>query len=1562
MFTKSKKNSLKKILSVATLSALLLTTVPEGIIVRAATTTSATQVTTSNATFTLRNDTLEIKKGSDVLDLQACDSEILKVNYKPNGKESEDTLVLDPDKKWQGGNITSYDLNSDPVVIKTSKMIVKISKSDLSISVYNSSNGLLVKQSSLPSNKTLTLSHNSNENFYGIAAEGNTRVNDSTLRKGDNKVSAGSQGHGGAPFAWTTSGYGILVDSDGGVINVGDTSLSYKDISKTDTEYYLMVGNPTEILQAEAKVSGTSPMFPKWATGFTNTQWGWPEEDGTAEEQLKKVIDTYRSKEIPIDNFCLDFDWKNWGNGVDYGEFSWNAKNFPSAPSGNLKAYMDSKGVKLTGIMKPRLFLGTQEEKDMDANGWWLNNNIVNDYCAKKNVKQVDFSKADLRKWWWKQTQKSFDLGIVGFWNDEVDFDNGFGNFDGLNMQRAIYEGQSAYTNKQRVWSINRNYYTGAQRYGYGLWSGDIGSGFDTMKLQKNKLIGAINLGEAKWGMDTGGFTANPESDENYARWVQFSAFTPIFRVHGKDITDGGKVRYPWAYGQTAEAACKNVMQLRYKLIPYIYKYDNQAYENGVGLVKTLMMAYPNDPNTATDTDAWMFGDYLLVSPVLDKGQTSKSIYLPKGTWIDYFKGTTYSGGKTIDYDVDSKTWSDVPLFIKQGAIIPSQDYENYVGEKKMTNIYVDCFPDSKKTTFDYYDDDGNSTSYKEGNYFRQKFTLSRNDKWTGVKFTTGSKEGSFTPDVKYYIVKLHVKQNGAPTINGNTPSKYNSLEALKSANGEGYALGSDVYGTTVYVKVEAGKLKTVEAPCTFLESEEQTATIYGRSSDTSGILQYSLDGGATWKSHGTMTSSNDTCGYLKGSITYKLTSNTPVKVRYKDSTGYKPSSKGIVLNDEDADTFTINKDGSISVGKPQLQTSNIYLQTNTNVDKVIFQYKGESNTWSDKITLTPQYDVSGHFATSISYPVDVTSNKVRYSLDGGATWKPSESGAAIGTGDYTNNSSYNLVAGKPKWDNIVVIYYNCNSGFAKPYIHYRAAGGTWTAAPGVLMSSSEYDGYAKAILNIKDAMQAEVCFNNGGGSWDNNGGSNYLFNPGVITFDKGTVTSGHPNVKKVLTVLSNIQGGSFTSEQTITLQPSIEGAAIYYTLDGSEPTTSSKKYTAPIKLSKTTTIKAIAVGSEGTSKVFSETYKFIDPAEDCMIYCEKPSGWGSLKAYIYNDETSQVRVLSAWPGSEMTDEGNGLYSFTLQGWEGNAYVIFTDGRNQTPGSREKGFLIKSGESKIYKDGKWSDYTVKKNPVISASVEDCEFEKPFDLILNAENCSEATYKINNGNAIKYTNGKSILIGENAKYGDVITVKLYGTNGEKEVNKTYTYKCVKQEEIKLKITDLKTNVSSIEVGKSVKITANAQGDNVKYKFSVRKNGVEKVIRSFKEKNSVIWKPMEPGKYTIICKAKNDKEEDSKEIQFNVQDKTELKIINAGTNLQSPQKVKTSIKLGMEATGKGTLLYRFVVLRDGKCDYVRGYTKTNYTKWKPTEAGTYVIYYKVKDSTGAEVTKTINYVIK
>lgn len=740
----------------------------------------------------VNNDTLTISVGSDQLIVQACKPEILRVDYQPSGKSSADTQVIDPNKTWTTGNIASIDTVSDPMVVTTNKMIVKISKSPCRISVYNFSNKLLIQEQSAGGvySGGVKLSHDSTDNFYGIGEDG------SVLKNNGGSVYAGNQGHSGAPFVWSNNGYGVLVDSDGGKFSIASTTLEFSSVSKTDTEFYIMVGKPAEIMSALAEISGKPPMFPKWAMGFTNTEWG------ITESELTSIVDTYRSKQIPIDNYCLDFDWKKWGED-NYGDFIWNTTKFPSSTSGTLKSTMDAKGIKLTGILKPRVHKDTVQATDVTNGGWWLpGSNFYTDYCSKKAVRNIDFSKAGLRTWFFNHLKTAFDNGIVGWWNDEADVD--FDNWGHFYMQKAMYDGQREYKN-QRVWSISRNFYLGAQRYAYGLWTGDISTGFDSMSDQRRRLIGSINLGMAKWGMDTGGFIGDP-SPENYARWIQFSAFTPIFRVHGQE----NKQRQPWKYGTTAEAAAKKVMQLRYKLLPYIYSYERQAYETGVGLVKPLVFDYPSDSNVASYKDAWMFGDHMLVAPVGDQGQTMKSIYLPAGTWIDYFNGTKYPGAQTINYKVNSSTWDDVPLFIKNGAIIPSQDFVNYVGEKKITTIYVDVFPDTQQTSLKYYDDDGETYDYENGKYFEQTMTAQADA--NVATFTIGSKNGSYTPDVRYYLVKLHYAGATTVRIDGSTVTQYSNYSNLLNATGEGWAIGVDTYGVVIYVKVAAGSAKTIVA------------------------------------------------------------------------------------------------------------------------------------------------------------------------------------------------------------------------------------------------------------------------------------------------------------------------------------------------------------------------------------------------------------------------------------------------------------------------------------------------------------------------------------------------------------------------------------------------------------------------------------------------------------------------------------------------------------------------------------------------------------------------------
>ncbi|MGI2293791.1 TIM-barrel domain-containing protein [Paenibacillus sp. GXUN7292] len=773
--------------------------------------------------------------GDDILEIKAAEQNILKFNYRPNGvASSASTPIIDPDVTWSSVG-AAIDSTGDPIVVTTSDLRLEITRTPARLTLKKSDGTTLLWEPSSGGmfHDGVRFQHDQNHNMYGIRSFDAMEDVGGILRS-DNQhpAHAGQQGDAGGPFIWSTAGYGLLVDSDGGYpytesatgkleFYYGGTPVEGRRYAKSNVEFYLMVGDPYNIMQAYSKITGAAPMMPKWSLGLSNFEWG------INESELKQSVDRYRASNIPLDAYALDYDWKKYGES-NYGEFQWNTTNFPSAATTALKNEMDSKGMKLIGITKPRIvtkdFGGarTLQYYDAEAGGYWYpGHGEYTDYFIPVTVRSVDPYQAAVRSWLWNSSIDAYNKGIVGWWNDETDkVSSGaaqywFGNYSTLHWSQAMYEGQRQYTNgDERVWQTGRTYYPGTQRYATSLWSGDIGSQFykgelfswaTGMKEQAPIMLSAINMGQAKWGMDAGGFnqpdgTISNPMPELYARWMQFAAMTPVARLHG----NYNQQRQPWYYGQTAEEVSKSAIQLRYSLLPYMYSYERQAYEQGAGLVRPLIFDYPGDPNAANITDSWMFGDYLLVSPVLDKGQKSKSIYLPPGLWTDYFRGNTYTGGQVITYSLNDRTWTDMPIFIKQGAIIPSQEVLNYVDQKAVDTVQVDIFPAAERTSFTYYDDDGQSYQYESGSFFKQLITA-QDQGSAGYNLQVHGKDGSFNADVSQYILKLHNKSAETVKHNGANLTEYASLTQLEASSSNGWSKGRDIYGPVTYVKIAAG-------------------------------------------------------------------------------------------------------------------------------------------------------------------------------------------------------------------------------------------------------------------------------------------------------------------------------------------------------------------------------------------------------------------------------------------------------------------------------------------------------------------------------------------------------------------------------------------------------------------------------------------------------------------------------------------------------------------------------------------------------------------------------------
>ncbi len=800
-----------------------------------------TQVDGNSLTVTVDNGT---EANDDLLVLDVCDEGVIKVDYRPNSiAPSSDTPMIDPNLSWDSVDCT-INTNADPITLETTDMRVEISKTPCRMTVKKADGTTLFYEpgSGGVYYDGVRFVREDSTNLYGIHSYDCFSNNGELLRNNNTSAAtAGQQGNSGGPFMWSTAGYGLLVDSDGGYpytnstdkkmeFYYGGTPQEGRRYVKSDVEYYIMLGEPKEIMKSYAKITGTSPMMPKWSLGFSNFEWN------INEAELTSMVDTYRAKNIPIDSYALDYDWKQYGEN-NYGEFAWNTSKFPSSASTDLKTTMQNKGIKLIGITKPRIVTklsnGTTTVQGSDAasgNYFYPGHNEYTDYFLPVTVRSIDPYSESERTWWWNHSIDSFNKGIVGWWNDETDkvssggAEYWFGNFTTLHLSQALYEGQRNYTSGQtRVWQTARNYYPGTQRYATSIWSGDVGAQFYKgekiswaagLNEQKAVLLSTINNGQPKWGMDGGGFNQNSGTIQNpspelYTRWLQFGAFTPVFRVHGNNYQQ----RQPWYFGSSAEEATKSVIQLRYSLIPYMYSYERSAYDTGLGLIRPLVFEYPSDSNVANDTDAWMFGDWLLTAPVTQKGQSCKWIYLPQGEWIDYNRGRVYTGGTTIPYSLNAKDWSDIPLFIKKGAIIPRQKVDDYVGESTVDEIMVDIFPDSSTTSFDYYDDNGSTYDYESNQYLKQTIqAILANDT---VNVTVGPKEGIYENGVEYYYLLVHNKAGTAVNMNGSSLTQYSEYSNLEQAQGSGFSIGKDVYGDVTYIKIPAASTTSIQLSVT---------------------------------------------------------------------------------------------------------------------------------------------------------------------------------------------------------------------------------------------------------------------------------------------------------------------------------------------------------------------------------------------------------------------------------------------------------------------------------------------------------------------------------------------------------------------------------------------------------------------------------------------------------------------------------------------------------------------------------------------------------------------------
>jgi alpha-glucosidase len=553
-----------------------------------------------------------------------------------------------------------------------------------------------------------------------------------------------------------------------------------------ELNYYLFYGpSMKKILNRYADLTGHMPLPPLWALGNQQSRWSY-----YPDTMVEEVVRQYRQRNLPLDVLHLDIDYMN-----AYRVFTWDTKRFPNPKE--LAEKLAKQGVKIVTIVDPGVkyqptssgakrqtaHSAQPELEPQDTHYYVFDQGLEQNYFQhRKNGDLfvpkvwpgdsvfVDFTLPDARRWWGDLHRAYTDNGVAGIWNDMnepsdfvaqtganqidvVSYDEGEKSTHAKNRNlfalleaRATYEGLKRLQPDRRPYIITRAAYAGIQRYST-MWTGDTNSTWESLALNIPMFTTLGLSGEPFVGSDVGGFIGRG-SGELLVRSYEISFLAPFCRNH-KQID--GYDQEPWRFGKYYEDIVRKYLKLRYQLLAFLYTTLEEAHQTGVPLFRPLVLNYQDDQNTYNLDDEFMIGNDLLVAPVLRPDVVERLVYLPKGSWYDYWTNKKYQGGTMIRVAAPLET---VPLFVRGGAIIPLVPEMNYVGEKPIDALTFGIYPDdngSASTTL--YEDDGISPAYEQ-EVFRRT-TINAVSAARGYVVTVGVPSGRYRPGARKFSFAL---------------------------------------------------------------------------------------------------------------------------------------------------------------------------------------------------------------------------------------------------------------------------------------------------------------------------------------------------------------------------------------------------------------------------------------------------------------------------------------------------------------------------------------------------------------------------------------------------------------------------------------------------------------------------------------------------------------------------------------------------------------------------------------------------------------------------------------
>lgn len=715
--------------------------------------------------------------GSARVEVRVVSDEIIRVRLAPHGVFLADFSYAVPEVDQK---VSTFHLEEHEAFysITTNTVTVKINKEDFLISFHDTLSGGLMSSDSSPMHWEenvdfggyyvyATKTCKPEENFFGLGDKsGNMNLRGRQFQNWN--TDAYSFGWEQDPLYRTIPFYIGVHENKAYGIFFDNTFRSYFDFAKEEPDktsfwadggelqyYYIHGEHMMDVVKRYQSLTGTHPMPPKWALGFHQCRWSY-----YPESKVREIAQGFRDRQIPCDAIYLDIDYMD-----GYRCFTWNKKYFPDPKK--MIADLANMGMKTIVMIDPGIKVDDNYWvfKEGKENGFFCRRS--DDYFMEGHVwpgrcQFPDFTNPTVRDWWGGLYKELVGMGVAGVWNDMNEpavFGSGTfpndvrhyyeghrgshrkaHNVYGMQMVRSTYEGLKQLMRNKRPFTITRAGYSGMQRYAC-VWTGDNVATWEHLKIGNIQCQRLSISGVPFCGTDIGGFSGEPDG-ELFTRWLQLGTFSPFMRAHSAGDT---AEREPWSFGEPYTSINRKFIELRYRLMPYLYSVFWEHHRYGFPILRPLVMLEQELVSNHYRQDEFTFGDKILVCPVLEQGAVSRTVYLPKGQWYNFWTHELLDGGAELKIDAPLES---MPLFIRAGSVIPEYPVMQYVGEKPIDEVCLNVYYANYEVNSFLFEDHGDTFAYEQEIYSEKKFNIKGDENCLLIR---QSVEGLYTPNYEQY-------------------------------------------------------------------------------------------------------------------------------------------------------------------------------------------------------------------------------------------------------------------------------------------------------------------------------------------------------------------------------------------------------------------------------------------------------------------------------------------------------------------------------------------------------------------------------------------------------------------------------------------------------------------------------------------------------------------------------------------------------------------------------------------------------------------------------------------